>query len=584
MAAIENSLPKRRHADVLASVLRCIWTGPSPIRRAVAIVAAIELANIGLGVVGPFLLKSVIDGFTIDRVSQPYALTLVVLFVATWAVAGMLSSWRLVHSTGLIDYLAATMIGDALRGELPRSACTRERDSGQTLGVLERLPFSLLVVVDGILWRVLPLAVQILISVSVLAGLVPWHFSVLLFGVLIGHGALSLYSAQRHRDHSDRANWAASVLSGTVGDLLRNARRVVFNGAIKQELDLVASVALDKSQANHRMTWSLVRSTFLQFGWIGLGLASLLAVGADAVLGNIMTVGDFVMLETYAFRLAVPLSSVGFILSQSSSALSTIGDALSLGAPERKPGARASDRPSPGPASVQLGDVSFRYPGSSFGIERVSVDLKPGSFNVIVGPNGSGKSTLAQLIAGVLPPERGVVRIGDCDLGGVTPEERHRWVLYVPQFIGLLNRPLGANALYPPTDLSANDLSALLLRWRFYADDREVDLQLHVGEHGGRLSGGQIQKLELARLVGVKVPVLVLDESTSALDPASEASILMELFGRHCSDTTIVVVTHRRMIAQKADSVLFMCGGRLVGQGQHEGLMASSPEYVHFWG
>ena len=122
----------------------------------------------------------------------------------------------------------------------------------------------------------------------------------------------------------------------------------------------------------------------------------------------------------------------------------------------------------------------------------------------------------------------------------------------------------------------------MLTKWRFYDAGQRIDLTRVAGEAGERLSGGQLQKLELARIAGVQVPVLLLDESTSALDPAREADVLATLCQAVAGQMTLIVVTHRESWAALADQVLFMEGGTLVAKNTHFALMAQ-PAYVRLW-
>ena len=202
---------------------------------------------------------------------------------------------------------------------------------------------------------------------------------------------------------------------------------------------------------------------------------------------------------------------------------------------------------------------------------------------MIVGANGSGKSTLAQLIAGLLAPTRGTVRVGGVDLASVPPAVRHKVVLYVPQFIGLFNRSIADNALYPPTRYTDVELRQLLDAWQFHEPGRAIDLASLVGEQGERLSGGQIQKLELARIAGIEAPAIILDESTSALDPSGEEIVIATLRKRFAGKTTLVMITHRPTVAEAADQVLFVRSGRLLRAGRHADLLRDSGVYGSHW-
>jgi ABC-type multidrug transport system fused ATPase/permease subunit len=542
----------------------------------------LEVAGVLLGVIGPLALKALIDGFNAPGGGREVTGFLAFAFVFAWAAGGVLATWRLVYSSRVIDSLTADLAAGALAGELPRVAASRDGDSGRTLGLIERLPYSLLVVVDGLIWRSRPLMLQIIASVWVISGLIPVRYAGFLLLVLGVYTWLSWRGAVRHRDHASVANLAAASVSKNLGDVLRNARRVVLNGMLRPEVKGIESVIGEKARANRRMMWSLVGAAAQQYGWLGFGLVVLLIVATSDVHAGHMTVGDFIMLETYALRLALPLSGLGFLLSQSASAIANIRDVLTLSAPV------ALDRNhltvSTEAASIRLDRVSFQYPGTASGIQHVSAEIAAGSFAVIVGPNGSGKSTLAQLISGVFDPDEGSIDIAGQNITNFAPADRHKWALYVPQFVTFLNRSLRENALYPPTRASEGDLTSLLKQWRFYEAGRSIDFNAPVGELGDRLSGGQRQKIELARVAGVSVPVLVLDESTSALDPASENRVLDVLKERFRGRTTIVMVTHRRHLAETADTVLFMSDGRLVGQGRHADLKAQIPAYARLFG
>jgi len=129
-------------------------------------------------------------------------------------------------------------------------------------------------------------------------------------------------------------------------------------------------------------------------------------------------------------------------------------------------------------------------------------------------------------------------------------------VLYVPQTVSLFDRPLADNARYPPCTADLADIEALLQDWAFDDIDRPIDLTRPAGQRGERLSGGQVQKLELARLAHVQVPLLILDETTSALDPASERAIIAHFVHLVARRTTIILITHRQSILDAADQVI----------------------------
>jgi ABC-type bacteriocin/lantibiotic exporter with double-glycine peptidase domain len=312
---------------------------------------------------------------------------------------------------------------------------------------------------------------------------------------------------------------------------------------------------------------------------LALGVIVSMAV-ADCIAGR-LTSGDFVLLQAYAFRLVLPLSTVAFILSQSAAALASVGDVLQLVAD--LPSGADAGWPCQKAMPVVIEQVSYSYGPGLRGLEDVTVEFPAGSHSVIVGANGSGKSTLAQLIAGSLSPAAGRVRVGGERPDQMSDAQRARLVLYVPQRASLFNRDLRANLLYPPANQGEEEALRWLENWSFHDGGRPVDPSLSVGEAGSALSGGQAQKLELARLMGVRVPCLILDESTSALDPRSEARIIADLRRAIGLTTTLIFVSHRVAMAETADQVIWMRAGRVAGVGGHADLLADEA-YRALWG
>lgn len=414
-----------------------------------------------------------------------------------------------------------------------------------------------------------------------IAGLIRPRYVLILALTLLGFLAATWLGARRHRIHADATNVAASHVSRTIGDIVRNARRVVLNGALEREVLHTGAALGAKRHAAAGMYRSLTLMATLQFCVVGLGLVALLLLAALDVGQGRMSAGDFVLLQTYAFRLTVPLSSLGYILAQAGVAIANIRDVLTFAMADEME--TASKPHSAGRADLSAENVSFRYAEDMPGVTGISLHVPAGSFVAIVGPNGSGKSTLAQLLAGVLQPSSGRITMGGTDIATIPWADRHRHILYTPQFIGLFNRSLRENILYPPANQSIGDVEELLHLWRFREPGRPIDFEMELGEQGERLSGGQVQKLELARLAGVDVPVLILDESTSALDPPSEANAIARLRRRADGATTLIMITHRLATAQAADQVLFMEDGRLAGCGTHRQLMDHHQSYRQLW-
>ncbi len=550
-------------------------------RRAVTACLLMEAGSILLATIAPYALKILIDSLQTGRTLDTAAWLSVSLFVIAWTVTTPLGALRYVYSSRITGRMTGDLSTAALSGNL-RGGRWRREDSGRTLGLVERLPYSLNIVMDGLIWRTIPLGLQFAISLIIIVRLMSWTYMVCLLGLAAAFVAVSWLGLARQAATSTTVNRAVAACGELVGDVLKNARRVVANGAVSFELAGVGAAFSTREDAEQDMAASTARLAGAQWLVVAAGLFLVVALAAMDVAEGRITPGDFVLLQAYAIRLILPLSGVAFILSQSAGALATVSDVLSFQAPV-DPTPTAPHAPTNAKAAhVEVRNLCFSYGKDRGGINDVTLEFPASSFTAIVGANGSGKSTLAQLIAGLLPPASGGVFFNRQPLLAQEGEDRTDLVMYVPQSASLFNRDLGANLSYPPTASTLSDLLGLLQSWRFYDDGRPIDPGTRVGEAGNALSGGQVQKIELARLTGVRVPCLILDESTSALDGGSEGRILAELRKTLGLTTTLIVVTHRAEIVRQADQVAWMRAGHMAGLGAHEDLMKTA-EYRQLW-
>lgn len=550
-------------------------------RRACAISIGLELVGVGLVTVSPLLLKQLIDAL-VHPVYDGSLWLLVALFVASWAGSGFVSALRSTQSTGITTAIGRYLTTGALLTALPIAVREHDTDSARLLGRLERLPFSLAIIMDGLVWSSVPLILQLMVSLAVAATVLPMTEIAMLGLVLVAFGFVSFLAAGQHQKVAQASNAAALQASHVLGDVVRNGRRVVLNGNLKNEVDFVDGILREKCERQVASAWSLARMSGLQFVTLTLGLLLLLGLAVRGVEQGQMTVGGLVLLQAYAMRMVLPLGSFGFIFSHAGEALANVGEILKLQGRARAALANPKSLPA-APPLVQVRSLSFRYGLGGAGVESIEAEFPPRSITALVGANGSGKSTFAQLLAGILVPQGGEVLINGVDLQSIDPAMRHHWVLYVPQSVGLFNRTLAENALYPPSSLSPEALLARLTAWGFYDSGRLIDLSASVGEQGEKLSGGQVQKLELARISGVSSLMLILDESTSALDSAAEVKVIEDLRRTFVGRTSLVLITHRPASASIADQVIWMSEGRVAAIGGHADLMQVNAAYRNLW-
>lgn len=567
----------------LADVIRLMLDKETHARRPIVAGVLVEALTSAFMLLGPIALKLAVDEMARPRFDAAKASVDIALFAVLWSASAISSIALLAYTGRIVHAVSNALLRRALHAQLPALASRASSDSGYVQGLLERLPYSLQVIIEGVLWKIVPVAIQLAVALVLIALLVPLRYAAILFAVLAAYFVFSHLSAEQYEKSAATTNEAAGALSAALGDVLANAPRVVYNGALAREIDYVGARAGARLDVDWRRSWLLTRAAACQYGIIALGMAAMFVLCVRDIAAGRITLGDFMLLQTYVLQFALPLGAYGFVLRQAGAALANVREALDI-APRPAPAAAIGAGPPPGRsgAPIAVRRLAFRR-ADRFAIEPMSFDLPAGSYTAIVGHNGSGKSTLAKIVAGRLAPDEGVVAYGDVDLYRVASDARHRFALYVPQDVALLNRSLRENVRYYPSTLTDDDAARLLERLAFHKDGRPIDLDGEVGEGGARLSGGQVQKVELVRLMGVDVPAIVLDETTSGLDPHSDALGIAMLRERLGQRTTLVLITHRIANVEAADQVLFLSGGRLVAAGPHRRLVDTCDEYRAFW-
>ncbi|AOJ68911.1 MULTISPECIES: ATP-binding cassette domain-containing protein [Burkholderia] len=565
----------------LADVVRLMLDKETNARKLIVAGVLIEALTSAFMLLGPVTLKLAVDELSRPHFDTVKASVDIVLFAVLWSASAISSIVLLAYTGRIVNAASNALLRRALRAQLPALAGRACADSGYVQGLLERLPYSLQVIVEGVLWKITPVVIQLAVAFALISLLMPLRYAAILFAVLAAYFLFSHLSAEQYEKSAATTNEAAGALSAALGDVLANAPRVVYNGAVPREIDYVAARAGARLDVNWRRSWLLTRAAVYQYGIIALGMAAMFVLCVRDIAAARITLGDFMLLQTYVLQFALPLGAYGFVLRQAGAALANVREALEI-APRAPAAGAARAQPGGSAAHIAVRRLAFRR-ADRFAIEPLSFDLPAGSYTAIVGHNGSGKSTLAKIVAGLLPPDDGVVAYDGVDLYGVDDAARSGFALYVPQDVALFNRPLRENVRYYPSTLTDDDATRLLERLAFHKDGRRIDLDGEVGEGGARLSGGQVQKVELVRLMGVDVPAIVLDETTSGLDPHSDALGIAMLRERLRGRTTLVLITHRIANVEAADQVLFLSAGRLVAAGPHRRLIDTCDEYRTFW-
>jgi ATP-binding cassette subfamily B protein len=318
---------------------------------------------------------------------------------------------------------------------------------------------------------------------------------------------------------------------------------------------------------------------------IACGLVAVMVLAAIGVGKGNMTIGDFVAVNTFLIQLYLPLNVLGFAYRETTQSLVEMDKMFELLEVER------DIRDAPGATHLKLEggkiefrDVSFHYGPDRAILKKVSFEVPSGQTVAIVGPSGSGKSTISRLLFRFYDPVEGSVLIDGQDLRSVDQASVRRAIGIVPQDTVLFNDTIGYNILYgrpSATDAEMKEAARLAKIDHFVARLPQGYSAL-VGERGLKLSGGEKQRVAIARTILKNPQILVFDEATSALDSHTEQGIQASLRDV-AKNRTALVIAHRLSTVIDADQILVLKEGEIVERGRHETLLSMNGEYARMW-
>ncbi|MEC9103592.1 MAG: ABC transporter ATP-binding protein/permease [Pseudomonadota bacterium] len=368
-------------------------------------------------------------------------------------------------------------------------------------------------------------------------------------------------------------------------DSLLNFETVKYFGAEGREAARYDRAMEGYESAALKTSYSLAFLNFGQSFLITGGLVAVMVMAALGVQDGRMSVGDFVMVNAYMIQITMPLNFLGSVYREIRQALVDMGEMFDL----LEQPAEIQDKPGAAPIRVNGGAVSFDNVAFGYDPERpilkgISLDVQPGQKVAIVGPSGSGKSTIGRLMFRFYDVTDGAIRIDGQDVRDVTQDSLHAQIGVVPQDTVLFNDTIRYNIAYGRDGASQADIEAAARSAQIhdFITSLPEGYDTAVGERGLKLSGGEKQRVGIARTLLKNPPILLLDEATSALDTETERGIQTAL-ERAGEGRTVLTIAHRLSTIADADRIVVLEDGHIVEDGTHADLLSRGGRYAGLW-
>ncbi len=368
-------------------------------------------------------------------------------------------------------------------------------------------------------------------------------------------------------------------------DSLLNFETVKYFGAEKWESDRYDSAMAQYENAAIRTNYSLAFLNFGQSVLITGGLVAVMVMAAIGVQRGDLTVGDFVMVNAYMIQITMPLNFLGTVYREIRQALIDMGDMFDLlGQPAEVQDSSDAAALQVNGGQVALRDVVFGYDAARPILKGINLDVAPGQTVAIVGSSGSGKSTIGRLLFRFYDVNDGALLIDGQDVRDVTQDSLHAQIGVVPQDTVLFNDTVHYNIAYGRPGASEDEIiaAAKAAKIHDFISSLPDGYQTTVGERGLKLSGGEKQRVGIARTLLKNPPILLLDEATSALDTETEMEIQAELKAMG-EGRTVITIAHRLSTIADADRIVVLEDGVIVEEGRHDDLLEREGRYAHLW-
>ncbi|KAE9390492.1 P-loop containing nucleoside triphosphate hydrolase protein [Gymnopus androsaceus JB14] len=464
------------------------------------------------------------------------------------------------------------------------------RQTGGLTRAIDRGTKGITFLLQAILFRIVPTALEISMVCGILTYKFGWNFAAITAGTLAAYAWFTIRTTSWRTKFRRDANKADNLAASTSVDSLINFEAVKHFNNEKFEVSQYDKQLRDYERSSVKITTSLAFLNSGQNVIFSSALTMTMIMAAQGVLNGTMTVGDLVMINQLIFQLSLPLNFLGTIyreLQQNLLDMEVLFKLREENPPiEDAPGAQPLHLPIDASKSIRFENVNFAYNPSRPIFTDLSFTIPAGKRTAFVGPSGCGKSTILRLLFRFYDPSSGRILIGDQDLSQIQLASLRKSIGVVPQDTPLFHADVMHNIRYG--NLEKDEWDAIDAAKKANVHEAIMRLpdgyQTKVGERGLMISGGEKQRLAVARVLLKDPPILFFDEATSALDAHTEAELMRNINNSLLHESrTSIFIAHRLRTVVEADLIVVLQDGRVAEQGTHEELLRMGGLYYRMW-
>ena len=460
-----------------------------------------------------------------------------------------------------------------------------DRQTGGISRDIERGTSGLSFLMRFLMFNIVPTLFEILTVAIIFGSLFSIWFALITL-LAVGVYIFFTVTVTQWRNRFIRESNAADNLSNTRAiDSLLNYETVKYFNNEQFEAKTYDSFLANWETARLKNRMSLLALNSGQALIIASAITALMWLGSSEVVTGSLSIGELVMINAYMIQLFLPLNFLGFVYREIRRALTDLENMLGL--LNKKP--QVTNAPNANTLDVKNGEIAFNNVSFSYNANRpilnnISFKVKAGSKVAIVGASGAGKSSLARLLYRFYDVTSGNITIDNQAINSVTLDSLRKAIAIVPQDTVLFNTTIRENIAYGRPSASDSDIDKAIemAHLKDFINTLADGDKTRVGERGLKVSGGEKQRIAIARAILKQSPILIFDEATSALDSQAEQAILKAMH-EVASEHTSIVIAHRLSTITDAHTIIVLKSGQIVEQGQHNELLALGGEYAHMW-